>query len=127
MKVFVYFNLHKKVWSIKALEGENKGKVIAHAEVIVLKNCELKVSESGRQRVIREKKKYVHAGVVGNIVSIDSKCLLKNKKMSDANLVTYNPYKYSSFVNKQTEKPVYESNNVLMIAKKNEGAKVFIS
>jgi hypothetical protein len=27
MKVFVYFNLHKRVFSVKALEGKDKGRV----------------------------------------------------------------------------------------------------
>ena len=48
MRVFVYFNLHKKCFSIKALEGDRKGRVIAHRDVVVLENCKFKVSESGR-------------------------------------------------------------------------------
>lgn len=120
MKVFVYFNLHKKCWSVKALEGENKGKVVAHCETIVLKDCELKVSESGRQRVIREKKKYVHAGVVGHIVSMDKKV-----KTTDT-LVTYNPYKYNSFVKKASDEPIHFAKQAYMSAKKGEGAKVFV-
>lgn len=66
-KVFVYFNLHKKVWSVKALDGERKGKVIARLPTLMIRGASFKVSEAGRQRVIREKKKYVHAGVVGYI------------------------------------------------------------
>ena len=65
MKVFVYFNLHKKVWSVKALEGPNKGKVIEHTTNINIANAKFKVSEAGRQRVLKEKKKNVHAGVTG--------------------------------------------------------------
>jgi len=30
LKVFCYFNLHRKCFSIKALEGPNKGRVVAH-------------------------------------------------------------------------------------------------
>lgn len=121
MKVFVYFNLHKKCWSVKALEGKNKGKVIAHCETIILKDCQLKVSESGRQRVIREQKKYVHAGVVGLVVSMD-------KKVKDTDtLVTYNPYRFNSFVKKETMEPVFNANKAYMSAKKGEGAKVYIS
>jgi hypothetical protein len=65
MKVFVYFNLHKKCFSVKALEGVNKGKVVQHTDNIVLLLPKFKVSEAGRQRVLREKRKNVHAGVVG--------------------------------------------------------------
>lgn len=65
MRVFVYFNLHRKCWSIKALEGPSKGRVIGHADYVDLACVEWKVSEAGRQRVIREKKKNVHAGAIG--------------------------------------------------------------
>jgi hypothetical protein len=36
MKVFVYFNLHKKCFSIKALEGAMKGRVVAHRDTVLL-------------------------------------------------------------------------------------------
>jgi hypothetical protein len=48
MKVFVYFNLHRKCWSVKALEGPSKGRVIQHTDDIILSNCTFKVSEAGR-------------------------------------------------------------------------------
>lgn len=67
-----------------------KGKVILHLSDFVLKDVTFKVSEAGRQRVIREKRKNVHAGVVGNLID---ECI-----MSDAVSVTYNPYKNSTFV-----------------------------
>lgn len=66
MKVFCYWNLHKFCWSVKALEGDLKGKVVAHFRELTLKDCQLKVSEAGRQRVLQERKKNVHAGIVGN-------------------------------------------------------------
>ena len=69
MRVFVYFNLHKKCFSIKALEGADKGRVIAHRDTVVLDGCKLLVSEAGRQRVLREKRKNVHAGVSGTWIN----------------------------------------------------------
>jgi hypothetical protein len=67
MRAFVYYNLHKGCWSIKALDGSAKGRVVVHADRVLLRDCEFKVSEAGRQRVIRERKKNVHAGVVGEL------------------------------------------------------------
>ena len=97
MRVFVYFNLHKKVFSVKALEGENKGRVIAHSEYLDLHNVTFKVSEAGRQRVLRERKKNVHAGVVGywEDTQHPKGTLLHNLQCKQ---ITYNPYKYDSFV-----------------------------
>ena len=69
MKVFVYFNLRSKLYSIKALEGPAKGRVVAHASDVIIKDATFKVSEAGRQRVLREKHKNVYAGVQGHLVS----------------------------------------------------------
>ena len=49
MRVFVYFNLHRHCWSIKALEGPQRGRVVAHAQRVNLSGCHFKVSEAGRQ------------------------------------------------------------------------------
>ena len=101
MKVFVYFNLHKKLFSIKALEGPNKGRVVAHRRELSLLDAVFKVSEAGRQRVLRERKKNVHAGVVGQW--FDTTEAVDNKLQ-----VTYNPYKYTGFVLKEQDDHIVE-------------------
>lgn len=90
-KVFVYFNLHKKVWSVKALTGDCKGRVISHSAMVSLINVEFRVSEAGRQRVIREGRKNVHAGVVGYLASL-------REPPVDSVRVSYNPKTGPSFV-----------------------------
>jgi len=103
MKVFVYFNLHKKCFSIKALEGALKGRVVAHRDNVLLFHTTFKVSQAGRERVLREQRKNVHAGVVGNwyCTGYDQDTLSTVKERGE--LVTYNPYKYTSFVYKEDE------------------------
>ena len=61
--VRVYRNLHKKCLSVK--QG---GLVVCHVDNIVLKNCTFIVSEAGRQRVLKEKRKNVHAYVQGTVI-----------------------------------------------------------
>lgn len=101
MKVFVYFNLHKHCFSVKALEGERKGKVVAHLDAVNLKDVTFKVSKAGRERVLREKRKNVHAGVVGSFVSwMETPDLGK--------LVRYNPYHTETFVD-IVGKPVHNA------------------
>jgi hypothetical protein len=39
---------------------------------------------------------------------------------SNNNVITYNPKKYDTFVNKDTEEPVYRANEVDMINTKNK-------
>lgn len=100
MRVFVYWNLHRHCWSIKALEGPNKGRVISHATDVDLERVEFKVSQAGRARVLREKRKNVHAGVVGTLVERrDFGAHIVSDK------ITYNPYRFASFVSVQAPSP----------------------
>ena len=92
-KVFVYWNLHRKVWSVKALDGPFKGRVFKHAEKITLRYATGKVSLAGNARVRREGKKNVHAGIVGFIGARDPFV-----QIDDPISITYNPYKDTSFV-----------------------------
>lgn len=98
MRVFVYFNLHRKLWSVRALEGSDKGRVIARSPHVLLHRATGKVSEAGRQRVLRERKKNVHAGIVGELVSLEPQAFLEGS----GSQITYNPYKYASFVHAST-------------------------
>ena len=82
--VKVYWNLHLDCYSV-----QQSGKVVAHADQVELRDVKFRVSQSGRQRVLRERKKNVHAFVVGHIDdALDRYWSVK---------VIYNPYKYDSF------------------------------
>ena len=107
MKVFVYFNLRRQLWSLKALEGSNRGRVIAHRKVVALSDCEFKVSEAGRRRVLREGRKNVHAGVVG---------YWRRKVISRglSRAVTYNPFKGPTFIDCQTVSPIFSAPRALL-------------
>lgn len=100
MKVFIYFNLHKKCFSIKALEGPNKGRVIAHRSKALVFDATFKVSEAGRQRVLREQRKNVHAGVVGEWIGAEdgNDAATIDMIATNGSAITYNPYKHDSFV-----------------------------
>tara|TARA_B100001123_G_scaffold26722_2_gene28803 strand:+ start:881 stop:1261 length:381 start_codon:yes stop_codon:yes gene_type:complete len=93
-KVFVYKNLHKDCWSVK-----QDGLVKAHTKSINLWDCSFRVNAKGRAKVLEEKRKNVHAGIVGYIDE-------NEMAMTFGTAVTYNPYKYSTFVEKGTEDPV---------------------
>jgi len=93
MKVFVYFNLHRKLWSVRNVKT---GRVIDHTDYIVLTDVKFKVSQAGRQRVLREKKKNVHAGVQGYVANDED--IKSIRILGKQGSVTYNPYKYDSFV-----------------------------
>lgn len=86
--VKVYYNLHKKCFSIKDIKT---GLVVAHGNNFSIFNPEFKVSEKGRQRVLREKKKNVHAYVIGMYSGTTYQYLdsLEN--------IHYNPYTVNRF------------------------------
>lgn len=99
--VDVYFNLHRKCWSVR---DRRTRRVIAHVAQIVLSDVTFRVSAAGNARVRREGKKNVHAFARGTVVSIGNLFTIEQ-----AVPVTYNPYKYTTFVNADTERPVHSA------------------
>lgn len=89
--VFVYRNLHEQLWSVQARDGKYKGLIVGHATHLVLDHARWRVNQVGRQRVIRERAKNVHAGVFGMLADIEPVGV-------DWQRVTYNPYTTRTFV-----------------------------
>ena len=100
MRVEVYYNLTRSCWSVRALEGAEKGKVFMYADAVAIKDAKFVVREGGRQRVIRDKQKNVHAFVRGTLVKSAS---LAQRLLGG---VTYNPYQNTTFVNRRTGEAV---------------------
>ena len=123
-KVYVYKNLHLGCWSVK-----QDGRVKMHTTDICLFDCSFRVSQKGRDRVLKEKRKNVHAGVSGYIVdrfpTYDEPIYADNFKGTHTiKLAKYNPYKYSSFVQVDDDtKPVFWSSSVRMETPKERGDK----
>ena len=105
LDVEVYFNLHKKLFSVRS---RMTGKVIAHVDKVSLCDPKFVVRKSGRDRVRREGKKNVHAFVKGKLLNPTEDTLLEAlvKALTEGKAVTYNPYKYESFVYADTEQPI---------------------
>lgn len=111
MKVFVYRNLRKNCYSIKALEGPNKGRVVAHAETLTLTDCRLKVSKAGQARVRATKQKNVHAGIAGQW---DGQTMVYGIPQGCDAVLYYNPYKVDTFVRQVTGEPVKQARTVYL-------------
>ena len=62
-RVKVYFNLNLDCLSV--IDAET-GLLYCHAHRVELHNAKFRVQEAGRQRVLRDKRKNVHAYIVGN-------------------------------------------------------------
>jgi hypothetical protein len=114
-KVMVYYNLHKHTFSVTY-----DSKVILHADYVKLGDVEFRVRPGGKDRVRKEKSKNVHAFVIGTLLDYcEYPCDDIPNPPSDM-IVTYDPYKFNTFVYKNTEEPVYQAKEVDMINSKNK-------
>jgi len=93
----VYYNLHKHCLSIML-----RGKVLEHSSEFFLSGVEFRVSDVCRNRELKEQSNNAHAFVCGTpddgwpVDQIERK-------------VTYNPYKFNSFVYADNLEPVYKA------------------
>ena len=98
--VMIYRNLHKNCWSAKS---SKTGIVLFHSLEVLLKKAKFKVSEAGRQRVLKEKAKNVHAGVIGIVCGVEAdESIFKER-------VRYNPYETETFVMDCNNNAIYEA------------------
>jgi len=65
--VRVYRNLHRKCFSVQTRVGK-RWKVTAHVDEIRLRDVSFLVHKGGHKRYLRERRKNVHAFVVGTMV-----------------------------------------------------------
>ena len=105
MRVEVYFNLHKRVFSVRSVRS---GRVIQHTKNVHIRNPQFVVREGGRQRVLRERKKNVHAFVRGDATYFD------DGKCPTLDNIGYNPFRYDSFVKMPDETPVRSAERAYM-------------
>lgn len=116
MRVQVYRNLNNGLISIQDL---STGLVLGHAYAVDLEEATFIVREAGRQQVLKEKRKNVHAFVRGKVISIQNFQPYKGRSLKVTRLsdvfffdqdlqgsdvwatttkVSYNPYKAPHFV-----------------------------
>jgi len=127
MLVNVYRNLSpqyrkQRAWSVMAHEGPQKGRVLDVVDGVILRDVVLVVQESGRQRVLRDKAKNVHAFVRGQLVKTFPLDTLKVTADGDALApgkgatvpISYDPYHAGYFFRKDNGKPVGGSSLVVV-------------
>jgi hypothetical protein len=104
----VYYNLHTQNYSLK--NSGRKGRVMAHQDEVLLHNCTFKVWEGGRQRVLREGRKMVHAFCVGALANPED----LPTHLERPERVRYNPYETKTFVRADSGEPIFEAAWVLL-------------
>lgn len=88
MKVLVFKDIKNKRFT---LYNENKTKHLGYKKSLTLKNASFIVVEEKRKKVIKTKKRFPHAWIIGVLVKINNNL---NKE------VKYNPFKNKNFMNK---------------------------
>jgi len=101
-RVEVYRNLHTDCFSVR-----HNGKVIDAVHSCLLKDVTFVVQPAGRAKVLRERKKNVHAFVRGTRVD--------EIKIKVGQPLVYNPYKRDSFYYRCNGQPIYTAGLVLMM------------
>jgi len=115
MKVEVYYNLHRHLFSIR-----HKGKVIGHRRYVSLADVTFAVQPAGRKKVLETGQKNVHAFVRGTLMNYQQICHLDMTTQ-----VTYNPYKYKSFVDKSNETPIKKASVTFMCKPSDSKPQIF--
>jgi len=133
----VYYNLHKQCLSIRNIStglmsadwADPSWKHVMHMEAVNMQDVTFAVQPAGRLKVVNTGRKNVHAFVRGTVlsyVSLDDPWtyntyhqrlttdVMSNPKMIE---VTYNPYKYDSFVDRNTLTPVFAADRVYVVGK----------
>ncbi len=101
LPVRVFKNLKYGCYSIM-----QRGVIRASAKQVRLSDVEFRVRESGRQRMLREKRKNVHAFAVGRLVDYVHPGDARELVRMEGRDAFYDPYRYASFVDCETKAPV---------------------
>lgn len=124
MKVKVYFNIRSRRWSVL---DPKTGKVINKTTgslILEMTDVEFRVSEAGRQRVLRDKCKNVHSFAVGTLATSFPTLPgikapgpaggMSTRYVDPLVPVSYNPYKGPTFVRTDTGAAVTHARYLLL-------------
>lgn len=109
-KVKVYRNLHKRCYSVQDITG----RVVAHVNNLLLTDATFKVREAGRNKVLRTKRKNVHAFVIGKVA--DSAFGIDKEGRDLPVKIRYNPY-VAGYFRDEADRPVKGALGVLLTDK----------
>lgn len=99
--VRVYKNLNRE--DCFSIQDKKSKLVLGYASSVRLSHVKYIVGESARQRVLRDKRRNVHAYCEGYIVSTGESI------PEGAATGYYNPYNTALFINEETKQPIHET------------------
>ncbi len=95
-----------KNWRHDCYSIMQNGRLKASAKQVRLTDVEFLVRESGRQRMLEQRRKNVHAYAVGRLMDYAHPAESRNLEELPGRGVYYNPYEFASFVDRETQAPV---------------------
>lgn len=102
-KIKVYRNLRQGGFSV--LDAKT-GLVVGHADTITIVNAKFNVNEKGRQKVLKEKCKNVHAYISGTYFP-------NYRVKSEGEEIFYDPYKTAYFIYADSGESVFDATYVI--------------
>jgi hypothetical protein len=110
----IYRNLHKDCFSVLKWNPDKKGyRLFKHVKELRADAVRFKVHESGRQRVLRDRQKNVHAYILCRAFEV-----LNDRPTEGLTEVYYNPYATDSFVIKDRDEAIHEAESVILFDNK---------
>lgn len=106
MIVQVYFNLHKKCFSVR---NKRENRVMFYSHNLYLEDAKFIVKESGRKKVLQTKVKNVHAYIEAELI-LPQPVSFKELK---GTRIRYNPYLFESFVDSE-QNAIYNAKQVYL-------------
>ena len=109
-KYYTYRNLNYE----DHFSTKYRGKVIDYFNLAVIRNGKFQVSDAGRERCLRTKKRNVHAFIVSSdepSILADNTCLPVGLDLVE---VKYNPYRSNTFTRAGTDEPVTSAERIYL-------------
>lgn len=112
----IYYNINKKVYSIRA-----KSTPVSYARLVRVYRPTFVVRTGGRAAVLRDKQKNVHAFVKGEMETLNVKPPIDGLKK-----IRYDPYQYGYFYDVHTHEPIHEAEYAILILDENNKPHVYV-
>jgi hypothetical protein len=104
MRVQVYYNRTRRIWSIR-----KSGKVVRHDSELALRDCRMSVSEKARIRTVTTGRRGVHAWISGELLD----AVPRQPGLVE---ISYNPFKAGYFLTRAESMPVHAAPLVIFTA-----------
>ena len=108
MRVRVYYNLTKNIWSIQKQVPGKGWRVAGHLERLAINNVKTVVNDYGQQQTRTEGKKYVHAFLEGDICTCAFKVTPSHRR------IRYEPNADDTFMWDHNDKVFTGSHQVVL-------------